>query len=124
MLEKPRLIHYQHPSGIAQMLHHVPLQVVPNLVRVPVVHRQQPLHPIGRSVPSVFGQLPSILALHRPQQSLQIRQNPLTRLTAAETKRDMRVQRLEPSFPLQHFPQRSLPLHQHLTHFQPLRSHQ
>ena len=92
------------------MLHHVPLQVIPHLVRIPVVHRQQPLHSIGRGVPSVFGQVPSILALHRPQQSLQVRQNPLTRLTAAETKRDTRVQRLEPSLPVQHFLQGLLSL--------------
>ena len=85
------------------MLHHVPLQVVPYLVRVPVVHRQQTLYPVGGGVARIFGQLPPILALHRPQQSLQVRQNPLTRLTAAETKRDTRVQRLEPSLPVQHF---------------------
>ena len=124
LLQEPRLIHYQHPSGITQMLHHVPLQVVPNLVRVPVVHRQQPLHPIGRGVPSVFGQLPSILALHRPQQSLQVRQNPLTRLTAAETMGDTSVQRPQLCFLVQRFPQHILSLQQCLTHFQALRSHQ
>ena len=31
LLQKPRLIHHQHPSRVAQMLHHVPLQVVPHL---------------------------------------------------------------------------------------------
>ena len=45
--------------------------VVTHPVRIPVVHRQQPLHPIGRGVPSILGQLPPVLALHRPQQSLQ-----------------------------------------------------
>ncbi len=30
LLEKLRLVHYQHPSRIAQMLHHVLLQSLPS----------------------------------------------------------------------------------------------
>ena len=92
------------------MLHHVPLQVVPHRISIPVVHRQQPLHPVGGGVASVFRQLPPVLALHRPQQSLQVRQHPLARLTTAETVGNTLVQLLEPSLPVQRFLQDGLSL--------------
>ena len=61
----------KHPSGIAQMLHHACRSSRTWSASQWYTAR----NPIGRSVPSVFGQLPST-CIHRPQQSLQIRQNP------------------------------------------------
>ena len=78
------------------MLHHVLPQVVSYPVSIPAVHRQQPLHPVGRGVASIFRQLPPILALHRTQQSLQVGQSSLPRLAAAKAARDTLVQCLEP----------------------------
>ena len=52
LLQKPRLIHHQYASGIAQMLHHVPLQVVPHLVSVPLVHPRRRCTPSGVASPA------------------------------------------------------------------------
>ena len=93
-LEK-RLIHYQHPSG--PELNHIPL---PSRTSSASHWYTASAHPIGSGVPSVLGQLPPVLALHRPQQSLQVRQHAL-RLTAAEAMGDTPVQGLEPRHFLQ-----------------------
>ena len=102
------------------MLHHLLPQFVPHPVSIPAVRGQQPLHPVWGSVASMFGQLPTILALHRPQQSLTAGQGSLPRLATAKAARDALVQRLEPRRPLQHI----LLLQSGWTHNQPLPSHQ
>ena len=57
LLQKPRLVHHQHPVSSRQMFHYVVPEVIPDLVRVPDVVVQQALHPVGRSIPRLLRQL-------------------------------------------------------------------
>ena len=102
------------------MLHHVLPQVVSNRIGVPAIRRQQPLHTIGRGIANILGQLPPILALHRSQQTLQIGQGSLSRLTTTEPSPDALVQRPQPSLPSPYF----LSLRYGAAHHRPLPSRQ
>ena len=52
LFQEPRLVHHHYPVGIAQMLHHVVPEVIPNQARIPLVVVQQALHPVRRTVAS------------------------------------------------------------------------
>ena len=117
LLQKPQLIHHQHRLLIPQMLHHVLPQVIPNSVLIPAVPGQQPLHPVGRGITNVRGQLPAILALHRSQQTLQVGQRTLMCLRTTESTRNALVQRPEFSLQSQHFPWFRFPLTHNQPHF-------
>jgi hypothetical protein len=68
LLQKPRLVHHQHPARVTQVLHDVAVHVIAQPIRIPTGAGQQPLHPIRRRLPSLLGQLPAVLARHITQQ--------------------------------------------------------
>jgi hypothetical protein len=55
------LINHQHRARIAQLLHHIVSQVIPDSTGVPARCSQQMLHAIGRGIPGMFGNRPAIL---------------------------------------------------------------
>jgi hypothetical protein len=61
----------------------------------------------------MLGQLPTILALHRAQQALQIGPYPPARLDPAKTRRDLLDQRVQPAPPIDSFIHRG---HSHALH--------
>ena len=73
------------------MLYHVPGQIAPDQVGIPLIGGQKALHPIGSGVAGPFRQLPAILALHRTQQSPKIVQHPAARLRPPEPSRNALV---------------------------------
>src|SRR5215217_2376794 len=99
LLEEPGLVHHQHRPWLAQVLHDIATQIIPDQVRVPVGGGQQPLHPIGGPLPGMLGQLPTVLACHRAQQPAQIRQHSPAWLGAGEPTGDPGVYRLQPRRP-------------------------
>ena len=71
LLEKPGLVYHQNPTGVAQMLHNIVPEVIPDQVRIPPVVVQQALHSIGSGVARLLRQLPAVLSLHGTEQSPQ-----------------------------------------------------
>jgi hypothetical protein len=91
-LEEPRLIDHQDGRWVGQALAHVGDQVMAH--RVPACRVPEPLHPIGRALPRLFSELPSILAPRVAEQPLEVAKRPSPWLGALEMRRDARVQRL------------------------------
>jgi hypothetical protein len=52
------------------MLDHIAAQLVADRISVPAGLVQQPLHPVGRELTSVLGQLPAVLTVDLAQQAL------------------------------------------------------
>ncbi|OLM23001.1 hypothetical protein Ae706Ps2_1434 [Pseudonocardia sp. Ae706_Ps2] len=87
------------------MLQDVAAQVVADPVDVPVRGAQQPLHPVRRHRPGVFGEGPAVLPLEPREQASQVGSDPPARLDPAETARDQlhhRVQRGHPPGKINH----------------------
>ena len=61
---------HQHPSGVAQMLHHLVPEVLANQTGFPAIGGQQPLYSVGCGVARLLRQLPAVFALYRRKQSL------------------------------------------------------
>ena len=99
LLEEPGLVHDQHRARIAEVLHNIAAQVIPDPVWVPAGVIEQPLHPIWGRRPGLLGQLPAVLALDTGQQATQERPCPATDLHPAEPRRDPLAQRLQLSRP-------------------------
>src|SRR5712692_5308732 len=89
---KAGLIEGQDADLGAQMLDGIGPQVIAEQIGVPDRVGEQVLHAIGGGFASVFGELPTAFALHRAQQSFQIRQSALARLGAGETGSDALMQ--------------------------------
>ena len=84
-LQEPSLVQNQYGIGIAELLDHVGLQVVPHRVSVPPRGRQELLHTIRRAVAGRFGQLPAVLTLDRRQQATKVGRSPAARLGPPKT---------------------------------------
>ena len=69
--KKPGLVHHQHPTRVAQVLHHLAAQVVTDQIRLPIGRGQQPLHPVRGGLAGMLGQLPTVLATHVADQPTQ-----------------------------------------------------
>ena len=97
------------------MLHHVVPEIIPNQVRVPPVVVKQVLHPVGGGIPSLFRQLPAVLALHRTEQPSQICQSPAARLRPPEPPGDALVYLFYAIAPPGHFLHLISPNNHHVT---------
>ena len=88
LLEKARLIYHKHCLRIAQMRHHVPLEIVAHGVRVPACGIEQALHAIGGMLTEGLGELPAILALDLSEQAVEIAAGTGAHFGAVETGGD------------------------------------
>lgn len=73
---------------MAQLLCHVCLQVIADLVGVPPASRQQPLQPVRRAVTCELCQLPAVLAADRSQQTADVVPHPPPWLDPRESAAD------------------------------------
>jgi hypothetical protein len=87
------LIDDEHRSRIPQLLDDVRPQVVPYGIRVPVGRRQQPLQAVRGPLAGLLGELPTVLALHRPGQPAQVSQGAAPRFGAPKPGADPSVER-------------------------------
>jgi hypothetical protein len=60
--------------GVAQVLDHIGVQIIPDPVVVPHRPTQQVLHPVRAGVPGVFRECPAVLARQVGQQAQQLLQ--------------------------------------------------
>lgn len=74
------------------MLPDVPTQVVPDIPSIPLGSVQKALHAVGSAVADALGQLPAVLSLHTGEESLQIGQGAVSRLTPLEVGADALVE--------------------------------
>jgi len=76
----------------AELLQHVPTQVVTHQIGIPDGTGKQALHAIRAGFSGVFGQLPAIFALDATEESLQVEQSTTTRFWPGETRGDTGMQ--------------------------------
>ncbi len=82
------------------MLHNVGSQLVADPIHIPDGAAQQMLDTIGRRVAAGFGQLPTVLALDRTQESLQVGQRALPGFGAGKMRTDALDEVVEIGYPL------------------------
>jgi len=99
LLRKAGLIGDQDTVRSGQRLGNIRAQTITQLVSVPPRPVQEMLQPARIHRPSSFGQLPTVLALHRRQQPRQIRPRPTPRLRTIEHPRHPREHLIETSPP-------------------------
>ena len=85
--------------GVAQVLDHIGVQVIPHPVVVPRRPTQQVLHPVRAAVPGVLSDRPAVLARQVGQQAQHERSGPPAGLNPAEPARDPAQQLLQPRQP-------------------------
>src|SRR5262249_52372752 len=98
-LENARLVDDQHRPRIAQVLQHLPTQVVAHRVRVPLGAGQQALHAVGPRLARMLGELPPVLALNGAEQSIDLPPHPRARLRARQARPDALLNLVPPRAP-------------------------
>jgi hypothetical protein len=61
-------------------------------ISIPAGLVQQPLHPVGRELTSMLGQVPAVLAVDLAEQALQVGQRPAARLRLTKPPSDPGMQ--------------------------------
>ena len=87
-LEEARLVDHEHRLRIAQMRHHVLLQIVAHGVHVPACGIEQALHAIGGALTEDFGELPAILARDMGEQAVEVAAGTGLHFGASKARRD------------------------------------
>ena len=95
LLEEAGLVEDQHGLVVAEGLDGVGVQVVADLVGLPVGAAQQMLDGVEALVANLLGELPGVLALDRREQAQEIGPNPSTGFTAGESPCDPLDDRFE-----------------------------
>src|SRR3954453_1941392 len=106
-LDKAGLVQHQHGIGVAQLRDNIGAQIVAHLIGIPAHAGQKILHPVGRAVTRMLGQLPAVLTLHRAQQALQIGPYPPARLDPAKARRALFDQPIQTARPIDNLIRRS-----------------
>ena len=84
LLQEPGLVENQDARRIAKPLDHIIPADVARLLLIPLRPAKQRLHPPGRRIASVFGQLPAVLAFGAANQPLKKKADLSSRLSATK----------------------------------------
>lgn len=89
LFDEPGVVDDQDTIVLAELVGDVFLQVVADVVRVPLRSGEQVLQVIGRGVAGLFGQLPAVLSGHRGEQAVYVVTHAAAELDPAEAVPDV-----------------------------------